>query len=68
MVQGNCTLNGSLSMTTRVSCRPFLHGAKTTGIRVPVSPVSNDALSEDISSGAVFDGMGTGSNKPRNCI
>ena len=60
MVQGNCTLNGSLSMTARGAfADPSTHGAATTGIRVPVSPVSNDALSEDISTGAVFDGMGT---------
>jgi len=60
MVTGNCTLNGSLSMTARGALAdPSTHGAATTGIRVPVSPVSNDALSEDISTGAVFDGMGT---------
>ena len=60
MVTGNCTLNGSISMTARGAfADPSTHGAATTGIRVPVSPVSNDALSEDISSGAVFDGMGT---------
>jgi len=60
MVTGNCTLNGSLSMTARGALAdPSTHGAAATGIRVPVSPVSNDALSEDISTGAVFDGMGT---------
>jgi len=60
MVTGNCTLNGSLSMTARGALAdPSTHGAAATGIRVPVSPVSNDALSEDISTGAVFDGRGT---------
>ena len=60
MVTGNCTINGSLSMTARGAlANPDTHGANANGIRVPVSPLSNNALGEDISSGAIFDGMGT---------
>ena len=60
MVQGNCTLNGSISMTARGAfADPDTHGGNAAGIRVPVSPVSNNALGEDISGGAIFDGMGS---------
>lgn len=60
MVTGNCTINGALSMTARgANADPSTHGVATTGIRIPVTPVGSTGLGEDISTGAVFDGMGT---------
>ena len=59
---GNCTQWVIIYDCKRWFADPSTHGAGTTGIRVPVSPVSNDALGEDISTGAVFDGMGTATN------
>ena len=60
MVQGDCTLNGSISMTARGAfANPDTHGGNAAGIRVPVNQISGNALGEDISGGAIFDGMGT---------
>ena len=57
LVDGNCTINGALSMTARGANRNPT-GVASGGIDLPVKPASG-GLSESLSGGAVFDGCGT---------
>ena len=57
LVDGNCTINGALSMTARGANRNPT-GVASGGINLPVKP-SGGGLSESLSGGAVFDGCGT---------
>ena len=59
LVDGDATINGSLSMTCRgANIDPTTGGVAAGGIDIPVKPASG-GLSEDLSGGAVFDGCGT---------
>ena len=57
LVDGDCTINGWLSMTARGANREPT-GVAAGGIDLPVKP-SGGGLGEDLSGGAVFDGCGT---------
>ena len=57
LVDGDCTINGWLSMTARGAFRNPT-GVASGGIDLPVKPDSG-GLGEDLSGGAVFDGCGT---------
>ena len=57
LVDGDCTINGWLSMTARGANRNPT-GVASGGIDLPVKPASG-GLSESLSGGAVFDGCGT---------
>jgi hypothetical protein len=57
LVDGNCTINGWLSMTARGAFREPT-GVATGGLDLPVKP-SGGGLGEDLTGGAVFDGCGT---------
>ena len=54
LVDGDCTINGWLSMTARGAFRNPT-GVASGGIDLPVKPASG-GLSESLSGGAVFDG------------
>ena len=59
LVDGDCTINGWLSMTARgANQNPTDGGVASGGIDIPVKP-SSGGLSESLSGGAVFDGCGT---------
>ena len=57
LVDGDCTINGWLSMTARGANRNPT-GVASGGLDLPVKP-SGGGLGEDLSGGAVFDGCGT---------
>ena len=57
LVDGDCVINGWLSMTARGAFRNPT-GVASGGIDLPVKPDSG-GLGEDLSGGAVFDGCGT---------
>ena len=57
LVDGDCTINGWLSMTARGANREPT-GVASGGIDLPVKPAGG-GLGEDLSGGAVFDGCGT---------
>ena len=57
LVDGDCTINGWLSMTARGANREPT-GVASGGIDLPVKPASG-GLGESLTGGAVFDGCGT---------
>jgi len=61
LVNGDCTINGSLSMTARgANKNPTTSGgANSGGIILPVKPSGSSGLSQSLSPGADFTGFGT---------
>tara|TARA_R100000988_G_scaffold95126_1_gene61227 strand:- start:503 stop:1786 length:1284 start_codon:yes stop_codon:yes gene_type:complete len=61
LVNGDCTINGSLSMTARGANKDPTAGggASSGGIILPVLPSGSSGLSQSLSPGADFTGLGT---------
>lgn len=61
LVDGSCTINGSISMTARGANKDptAAGGASSGGIVVPVNPSGSSGLGQSLSPGADFTGLGT---------